>query len=234
MTLNDPYSGFDAEAKRKNVIAEVISELNEAVSSYGGSLDEPGFRNFFDERFHHDWVSTFMESPFNQVILSLRLMGLSVFKPTDGEFFIIGDSPVSVVRNAVSGETSLLNACSQVILPISSRCILVYTWAAKMNIINDGGTLDRAQVRSLNSDYYHGTKCRYIYGRDEETLIRSRLMSPEWAPRERSNEVNDGWAMMLQLEQIRRRQLEAQDAGQAMMRARVARELEPILIIQQL
>ena len=36
MILNDPYCGFDAEATRKTVIAQVISELNETVKRYGG------------------------------------------------------------------------------------------------------------------------------------------------------------------------------------------------------
>ena len=232
MMLNDPYCGFDAEATRKTVIAQVISELNEAVARHDRMLDEPDFRNFFDERFNHDWVSTFIESTSNQAILALRLMGLRVFRPTGGEFFIIGDSPVLVVRNAVNGKTSLLNPGSQVILPISSRCILVYAWANETNVIDDDGTLDREQVRSLNSDYFHGTKCRYIYGRDEEVLKRSRLMSLEWAPRERSIDVTDGWSMMLDLQQIRQKQLEAQDAEQAMMRDYVARELADVAISQ--
>ena len=41
MILNDPYSGFDAEATRKQVIHDVITELNEAVSQYGAALAQP-------------------------------------------------------------------------------------------------------------------------------------------------------------------------------------------------
>ena len=228
MILNNPYSGFDAEATRSKVITEEISELSETVKRYGGMLDKPDLRDFFDESLNHDWVSSIMELTSNQVILALTLMGLRACRPTDGEHSIIGDSPVLVIHNAVNGKSSLLNPGTQVILPISSRCILVYAWATEKNVLYDGGTLDRKQVRSLNSYYYHETKCRYVYGRDEEVLKRSRLMSLEWTPRERSNEVNDGWYMMLHLQQIRQRQMAAQDAAQAKIRDYGARELVDI------
>ena len=232
MMLNDPHSGFDAEATLRKVVAEVFSKLNEAISRYGVRLDESDFRNFFDQRLPQDWLSNFMKSTFNDVILALELMGLRVFRSPEGEFFIIGDSPVLVVRNAANGETSLLNRGSQVILPISSRYILVYTWETGMNVMNDGGTLDREQVHSLNSDYYHGTKCRHIYGRDEETLRRSQLKSPESPPRERSNDVKDGWTRMLQLEPKRQKQLEAQHAEQARILECAAHELADLAIAQ--
>ena len=137
-----------------------------------------------------------------------------------------------VIRNAVNAVTSLLNPGSQVILPISSSCILVYEWATEMNGLDDGGALGRDQVRSLNSDYYHGTECRYVYGRDEDVLKRSRLMSLQWAPLERSNEVKDGWFRMKYEMQIRQRQLEEQDAAQAMMLGNDARELVELAIAQ--
>ena len=132
----------------------------------------------------------------------------------------------------MNGGTSLLNPGSQVILPISSRCILAYTWATEMNLIADGGTCDKKQVRSLNSDYYHGTKSRYIYGRDEETVKRSRLLQVPWTPGERSNEVNNGWAMMQYLGQIRQEQLEAQKAMLDRRRDDGARELVELAIAQ--
>ena len=66
MILNNPYSGFDAEATRRKVIDEEISELSETVKRYGGILDEPDFRDFFDESLNHDWVSSIMESTSNQ------------------------------------------------------------------------------------------------------------------------------------------------------------------------
>ncbi len=215
MILNDPYSGFDAEATRKQAIHDVIAELNEAVNKHGGALEQPDYINYFDERFGHDWVSQYIESESNQVLLSLNLMGLVAFKPPDGEFFVIGDSPVLVIRNSVAREPSLLNPGSQVILPIGSRCILVYAWSTDMNLVYDGGVLDKEQVRSLNSDYYHGTNSLRIYGRDEETIRRSQLLSLEWTPRQRSAELNQGWHIMQFLQRVGQRQLEAQQATSA-------------------
>lgn len=215
MILNDPYSGFDAEATRKQVIHDVITELNEAVSQYGAALAQPDYINYFDERFGHDWVSNYMKSESNQVLLSLSLMGLVAFKPPDGEFFIIGDSPVLVIRNSVANEPSLLNPGSQVILPIGSRCMLLYAWSTDMNLIYDGGILDKEQVRSLNSDYYHGTDSQRIYGRDEETLRRSSLWALEWTPRQRSTDLNQGWHMMEFLQRFGQRQLETEQATNA-------------------
>ena len=90
MMLNDPYSGFDAEATRKDTIAEGTAKLNEALNRSGGMIDEPTVRNSLDERLNHDYVSLFMNSTSNQVILALKLMGLRACRPTDGEFFIIG------------------------------------------------------------------------------------------------------------------------------------------------
>ena len=225
MMLNDPNNGFDAEATRKEVIANLTADLNKASNKFGGMLDEQDFRNSFDEGLPHDYVSAFMEAKSNQVTDVLRFMGLISCRPTDEEFFIIGDSPVLVARGVVNGESSLLNPGSQVILPIGSGCILVYAWATEMNVITDGGILGREQVRSLNSDYYHGTESHYFYGRNEEVLKRSRLMSLKWAPRERSNDVKDGWARMQYEQQIRQRQMESQDAAHARMLENGAREL---------
>ena len=232
MMLNDPYSHFDAEETREKVISEVIAEWGKSVREYGGLLDEQDFRDLFDERFNHDVLSNFMNSMSNRVILALRFMGLEARRPVDGEFFVIGDSPVLVIRGAVNGEHSLLNPGSQVILPMSSRCVLVYTWAIEANMVAEGDACDKEQVRSLNSDYYYGTKSRCIYGRDKGTLKRCRLLSLKWTERERSYAVQSGWLMMQQLHQIRERQLDVQDADQARMRDYGARDLVARAIAQ--
>ena len=232
MTLNDPYHGIDVETTRAKAIAEVVSELSEAVSRYGGTLDEPDFSDYMDQRLTYDLLSGFVDSKTQQIGLALRLMGLRAFTPPEGEFFIIGDSPVLVVRGVVNGETNLLNPGSQVILPISSRCILVYTWATEMNVIGVGGTLDREQVRSLNSDYYRGTKCRYVYARNEETLRRSQLLPLKWTERERSNDVSSGWALTQHLRQFMQRRQAVQDVVQSMTFDYGARELVDTAITQ--
>jgi hypothetical protein len=225
MMLNDPYNGSDAEEKREEIIADAVRELSTAVKSYGAELDELDFKNYFDEILGHNWLSGYMDSDSNQGIIAMRLMGLSVFRPPSGRFFIIGDSPVLAVRSTVNGVPSLLNPGSQVILPIHSRCVLAYAWATEMNVVNDGGVLTKEQVRSLNTDYFHGTKCRYIYGRSEETLKQSSLMSLEWTPRERSQDLNRGWSMMLDQQIIRGEQIAARDAAQPYILDSLAREL---------
>ena len=80
-----------------------------------------------------------------------------------------------VVRGAVNGVTSLLHPDSQIILPIGSSSVLVYSWTTDSNIIEDGDFLPGHQVRPLNADYFHGSQCPHLYGRDEELLKRSRL-----------------------------------------------------------
>lgn len=232
MMLNDPNSGLNIESARKDIIDKFTTDLNKALNKAGGVLDEPVIREHFDETLPHNKLWGFMESKRNQVIDVLRFMGMRAYRPTDGEHFIIGDSPVLVVRNTVNGQTSLLNSGSQIILPIGSSCMLVYSWATEMNVITDGGILGKEQVRSLNSDYYHGTNSRYIYGRDEEVLKRSRLLSLERQPGQRSNEVETGWFMMQRENQIRQRMLDEQDAADARMLEMTARELVALAIAQ--
>ena len=185
-----------------------------------------------DERLTYHLLSGFVDSPTQLVASALRAMGLQAFTAPEGEFFIIGDSPVLVVRGVVNGERNLLNPGSQVILPVSSRCVLVYTWSTEMNVIESGGTLDREQVRLLNSDYYRETKCRYIYGRNAETLRRSQLLPLRWTPRERSNDVTSGWAMVQHLRQAKERLQAAQDAARTMAFEYGARELVDSAIAQ--
>ena len=232
MMLNDPNSELNIVAIRKELIAKFTAKLNRALNKAGGFLDERDIGEYFDETLPHDKLLGFMESKRNQVIDALRFMGLRAYRPTDGELFIIGDSPVLIVRNTVNGQTSLLNPGSQVILPIGSSCILVYSWATEMNIITDGGILGKEQVRSLNSDYYHGTNSRNIYGRNEEVLKQSRLLSLELPPGLRSNEVETGWFMMQRENQIRQRMLDEQDAEDARILENTAHELIELAIAQ--
>ena len=143
MMMNDPYRGFDNEETRKKALTQVISELKESAYSYGGMLDEPGFTHYFDERMHHDLLSEFMGSTHNESLLALRRMGLRAFRPTDGEFFIIGDSPVLVIRGVLAEETNLLHPGSQILVPISKNCMLFYAWSNEMNLVDDGGILEK-------------------------------------------------------------------------------------------
>ena len=225
MMLNDPYHGSDAEEKRDEIIEHAVSELSKAVKRYGAELDELDFKDYFDEMLGHNWLSGFMDSESNQGVIALRLMGLNVLRPPNGVFFIIGDSPVLTVRSTVNGVPSLLNPGSQVILPIHSRCVLAYAWAIETNVVDEGRVLTAEQVRSLNADYFHGTKCRYIYGRNEETLKQSSLMSLQWTPRERSQDLNRGWSMMLDQQIIRGERIAARDAAEPYILDHLAGEL---------
>ena len=224
MVVNDPYSNFDAVATRKQVIADVTKELDEALNRHGAKL-APDVQEYIDEQFGHERLASYLDSRNNRVTTALRLMGLVAYEPSEGGFFFIGDSPVLVVRGTENGESSLLNPGSQVILPIGSRRILVYSWTTETNLVTLGGQLDREQVRSLNSDYCQGTKCRYLYGRDEETLRRSRLLSLDWTMGERSTEVRNGWFTMRGLQQLRQKQEMTDDEVQAKMLDYVAGRL---------
>ena len=224
MMLNDPYGGADAEATREEVIHEGVSDLSEGVQRLGQTPDETHFQSSLDEMLGHNWLSGFMGSASNWIVIALGLMGLRAYKATDGEFFIIGDSPVLVVPNATNGNADLLNPSAQVILPIRSDYILVYAWTTDKNVIDNGGTLDKAQVRSLNSDYYHWTKSRCIYGRNEETVRRSGMLTLAGRPLERSNHVSNGWFMMQEIQRLMQRRRKARNAVRARAREYAARE----------
>ena len=84
----------------------------------------------------------------------------------------------------------------------------------------------------VNSDYYHGAKCRCIYGRDEETLRRSQLLPLAWTPRARSHDVKSGWEKMQRLWQVSQNLHEAQNVVQATALEYAARELVDETIAQ--
>ena len=224
MMLDDPYGGADAEATREKVIHEGVSDLSENVQRLRGIPDETYVQSSLDEILGHNWLSGFMGSASNWIVIALGLMGLRAYRATDGEFFIIGNSPVLVVPNAANGKADLLNPSAQVILPIRRDYVLVYAWITDTNVIDNGGTLDKAQVRSLNSDYYHWTKSSCIYGRNEETVRRSGMLTMAGRPRERSNDVNNGWFMMQQIRHLMQRRREAHNAARARAREYAARE----------
>ena len=170
MMRNDPYSGLDDRKTRKDTVDDVSHEFAETIEKHGGSIDLQLLMDFVDGRSNHDYLSMAVGKQDGLVLKALGLMGLQVCQPAIGEFFIIGDSPVLVVRGTSNGVRNLLNAGSQVILPIHSRHVLVYGWETPENLIQFGNDADRKQVRSLNQDYFLGTNCRYIYGRDVESL----------------------------------------------------------------
>ena len=154
MMRNDPHSGFDETRIREDITRNLSNEIAEAISRQGGLVNLQDLKHFIDERFSHDYLNVSMGIERNLALTALGLMGLRVHEPVEGESFTIGDSPVLVVRGTVGGSRNLLNAGSQVILPIHSRRVLVYSWETPMNLIEPGDVLGREQVRSLARGYY--------------------------------------------------------------------------------
>ena len=215
MIANDPYN-FDHVAQRTNAIGEITNKLNEAIKKHGGTLDETYDATFFDEVLSHDRLPAVLDPRNDQTIVVMNFMGLTACKPANGQYFIIGDSPVLIVRSTINGKKSILNPGSQIILPISSKSMLIYTWDAEKNIINDEIILTKEQVHSLNSDYYR-TTCQYVYGRHEVTLKQSRLIQLTWTSRERLTHVSTGLYKMQHLQLIKQKQMEEEEQRQAMI-----------------
>ena len=231
---NDPYSGFDEARTREETVQSVSLEFAAAVGNQGGSIDLQRLNDFVDQSLNHDYLDHAMAKGDSIALRTLGLMGLQTHLPVDREFFVIGDSPVLAVRGTLEGVPNLLNPGSQVILPIHSRRVLIYSWDTPANLIQPGGVLDRQQVRSLNQDYFRGTKCRYIYGRDRESLRRARMPQIQSTGRVRSMRVNDGWRTMQSevrkisasrvTRDVERRRARDSLAGNLVERARADRE----------
>ena len=210
---NDPYSGFDEETTRKKIVDSMSKMAVEAFRQQGGVVNPQDIRDYTNDLWSHDYLSTMMEMEESMVLDVLRLMGLRAHRPMDGESFLIGDSPLLVVRGTADGVTDLRNPGSQIILPVQSRCVLVYSWETPFNLIQSGQVLNQQQVRSLNQDYYRESNSRYIYGRNRDSLESVRTLKMRRTPELRSTRVNDGWQRM----QVR---------SQEMSRARATRDAE--------
>ena len=135
---NDPYSGFDDETTRRKIVDSLSNMVVEAFAQQGGAINIQDMRDYTNELWSHDYLSTMIEMEELMVLDALRFMGLSAHKPVDSESFLLGDSPVLVARGTVSGVTDLRNPGSQIILPIQSRCMLVYSWETPFNLIQSG------------------------------------------------------------------------------------------------
>lgn len=196
MMRNDPHSGIDRARIREETVQSVSMEFEGAIGRHGGSIDPQILRDFVDGHSNHDYLNMAVQNKDSLILRAFGKMGLQARQPENGEFFVIGDSPVLAVRGTVDGVRSLLNPGSQVILPIQSRHVLIYSWVTPTNLIQLGDVLDRKQVRSLNRDYFLGTNCRYIYGRDTQSLKRARMPRIKMPDRSRSTRVNDGWRTM--------------------------------------
>ena len=194
--LNDPHSEIDDERTRREIVDSLSNEIVEAFRQQGGLVDLQGMKEYVESRFNHDNLSVTLGKPDNMVLRVLNHMGLSAHAPPSGEFFVIGDSPVLVVRGMVDGVSNLKNPGSQVILPIHSRRALFYSWGTPMNLIQSGVELDHEQVRSLNRDYFQASTSRYIFGRSPDVLKQTRIPQFMSEQRVRQMAVADGWVEM--------------------------------------
>ena len=236
MLQNDPYNGFDEEKARQDAIDSVSRSVREAIEYNGGFVEPETLDAFIDQRLNHDYLTLTLAGNSSVVQTMLGFMGLRAIYCSRGDFFIIGDSPILAVRNKtdVAGP-SLLNRGSQVILPISSRCALLYDWETAPSIITDGGTIYSPQVLSLNQDYYHKSNCRLLYGRTKECLTDSQQPQITLENAQRSTAVSHGWRVMQQhLATVRARDAEKEkrDAEGLRLEARelvlkAARQYEP-------
>ena len=198
MLQNDPYSGFDKETTRQEIIDATSRTAKEAFEHSGGIVETDTIKKVIEETFNHDYLTNTISQENYRVPILLRFMGLRAIYADEELYFIIGDSPVLAVRNRGATGSSLENAGSQVILPISSQCVLVYDWQTEPNLIADGGTANIRQIHSLNRDYSLKSNCRYLYGRNEESLAKARRIQLLWGNDQRSAEVSIGWPSIQQ------------------------------------
>ena len=193
LMINDPNHGVDREKTRREVIADVTQEVVHVFQLEGGKVNPDDIVGMAEESLSHDYLHHAMSPKDAGPREILCQMGLSVYKPPSGEFFVIGDSPVLAVRGSRLGTTNLLNPGSQLILPIQHSRLLVYDWSIKPNLVRYGGTVKLEQVRSLDEDYRYRTKCRFLYSRTRESLRRSSSLNLQWSDQARSEMVEDGW-----------------------------------------
>ena len=199
MLQNDPYNGFDERNARQDAINAVGKSVQDAFALEGGVFESGTLESYMDERLNHDYLTLTLGSENYAVQLMLHHMGLKAFFASEGDGFIIGDSPVLAVRSNAGPEgPNLVNPGSQVILPISTQCMLFYDWATVPNFIAHGGPIDSRQLLSLNQDYSHLSNCQFLYGRTEESLTQSRRPRVNWGNAKRSTEVSQGWSVFQQ------------------------------------
>ena len=193
---NDPYNRFGNDETRLELIQTLSEKIRKTLNLHGGSAEPGTIETFIDERFTHDYLDISINPQDNLPLQALGLMGLTVYDAPADTAFVLGDSPVLILRGTTNGQRSLLNPGSQVILPIHSKKVLVYTWDKPSNLLDSGSPMHQKQVVSLGRDYYRNSNCRYIYGRNQELLGRSQMLQVEWVSPVRSNRVSEGWYKM--------------------------------------
>ena len=193
---NNPFHGFNKAKARRDVVEGVVQNLVDAFSPHGGVVDPAEIAPWVDQQFNEDYLSHTLETPLSTVERVLGRMTLSVCQPPEGEFFVIGDAPILMVREEVNGFLNLRNLGSQVILPVGSRCLLLYDWSPGHELVQAGPVLGNVDLGSLDDDYRYQLRCRYMYGRSQAVLERSNRLELHWQSKERPRFVSSRWAAM--------------------------------------
>ena len=175
LMVTDPYAGVNEGKMRETVIKESSQELAETAIRQGLFIDREHLKVYLESLTPRDYLDVVLESGSGLGLMVLHLMGLTVHKAK--EPVVLGDSAVIPVRRRVNGKPSLLNHGSEVLLPISSNYVLVYSWANPTNVIERGNDLTQQQITTLGQAYYHFTQSRYLFGRTSDAL-RSAQMDP--------------------------------------------------------
>ena len=166
----DPYCGSNGLETRKVVVDSFMQIVNEAAMHHGQMLDEADLRKFIDDHLEHEALSGYRQGPPD----SAFPMWPRSHRAPDGEYLVIGDSPVTSIRSA----DGLL---AQLILPIGSKYVYTLTadnFREQVPMIGQSATLTNEAVRSLNAHYYLRQPGQYLYSRDENTLEQCKLQPP--------------------------------------------------------
>ena len=225
---NNPFHGFNKEKARREVVEEVVQNLSVAFAPHGGVIDHNEIAPWVDQQLNEDYLSHTFNTSQGTVERVLRQMTLTVCEPPEGEFFVIGDAPVLMVRDKAHGTANLRNPGSQVILPISSGCLLLYDWSPGHEVVQAGQALAHADLASLDDDYRYGLHCRYLYGRTEAALERSGKLGLHWEPKERPAFVSTRWAAMQMDYEAAGRALEAHEIESNRRLGTIARDIVSI------
>ena len=218
MVINDPYHGVKKAQVREEVVEEMSQELIDAFRRARGAVNRHDVVDMVDQILNDDYLSHAMVLSDASPPLILRNMGLRAFQPPSGEFFVIGDSPVIVIRDGTHAERSLTNPGSQIILPIGHSRLLVYDWSTPSNVVTYEGSVSLQQVHTLDQDYRYHLGCGFLYGRNEASLMRSGKSHVKRLSQSRSKAVHDGWAMtQVELDLLDRSRIEWDRGHQAML-----------------
>ena len=197
LMVTDPYAGVNKSEMRETVIKDVSQEFAETAIRQGLPIDREHLEVYLEGLMPRDYLDVILESGSGLVLMILHLMGLTVHKAKKP--VVLGDSAVIPVRRSVNGKPSLLNHGSEVLLPISSNYVLVYSWANPTNVIQRGNDLTPQQITTLGQAYYHFTQSRYLFGRTSEAL-RSAQMDPHVPDSDGTvTPHNDGWLVMQEI-----------------------------------